>query len=179
LGTFHKKNQKSKTFFFINEKIFAPKLRVIDESNNQVGVLTKEEALKLAKDKELDLVLIAPNANPPVARIVDFNKFLYQKEKKEKEAKKGVKKGVVKDIKLSLFIGPADLERLINKGKEFLEEGRQLRLSLNLKGREITKQNMAFDLINRFILGLGEVNITKPAKLEGRVIRAVVSRKKL
>ena len=178
MRTFRKNNQKGKTFFFINEKISTPKLRIIDEVNNQIGVLKKEEALKLAKEKELDLVLIAPNANPPVAKIIDFNKFLYQKEKKEKEAKKGINKGVVKDIKLSLFIGSADLERLINKGKEFLEEGHQLRLSLNLKGREITKQKMAFDLINRFIAGLGEVNITKPAKLEGRVIRTVIARKK-
>jgi len=178
LRTFYKQNKKNRPFFFINEKILTPKLRVIDEINHQIGILTKEEALKLAKEKGLDLVLIAPSADPPVARIIDFNKFLYQLEKKEKEAKKGAKKGVVKDIKLSLFIGPADLERLINKGKEFLEEGYQLRLSLNLKGREISKQKMAFDLINRFIAGLGEVNVTKPAKLEGRVIRTVVARKK-
>jgi len=179
LRNFYKKNQNNKTFFFINEKISAPQLRVIDETNNQVGILTKEEALRIAKEKDLDLVLVAPNTDPPVARIIDFNKFLYQKEKKEKEAKKGINKGIVKDIKLSLFIGSADLERLINKGKEFLREGHQLRLSLNLKGREITKQKMAFDLINRFITGLGDIQITKPAKLEGRVIRTVISRKKI
>ena len=179
MGSTYKKNKHGKSFYFINEKIFATKLRVIDENNNQIGVLTKEEALKIAKEKELDLVLIAPNADPPVVRVVDFNKFLYQKEKKEKEAKKGVKKGIVKDVQLSLFIGPADLQRLIEKGKKFLEQGHQLRISLNLKGREITKQNMAFELINRFIANLGEVNITKSAKLEGRVIRAVISRKKL
>jgi len=179
LRVFHRKNQKNKTSFFINEKILAPRLRVIDEINNQIGILTREEALKLAKNRELDLVLIAPNANPPVARIVDFNKFIYQKAKKEKEAKKRAKKGLIKDIKLSLFIGSADFERLIKKGKEFLENGHQLRLSLSLKGREITKQSMAFDLINRFIAGLGEVTITKPAKLENRVIRAIIARKKI
>ena len=101
-----------------------------------------------------------------------------EKEKKEKEAKKGVKKGVVKDIQLSLFIGPADLERLINKGKEFLEDGHQLRISLTLKGREIVKKQMAFDLINRFISQLGEINLSKPPRLEGRVIRTVLARKK-
>jgi len=178
LKIFHKKNHQNKPFFYINERITASRLRVIDEHNNQIGVVNKEKALELAREKNLDLVLIAPNADPPVARIIDFNKFLYQLEKKEKEAKKGAKKGVVKDIQLSLFIGPADLQRLINKGKEFLDSGHQLRISLNLKGREITKQNMAFDLINRFIAGLGEVNVTKPAKLEGRVIKTVVARKK-
>ena len=175
---FHKKHEKNRRFFPLNENIFATTLRVIDSQNNQIGILTKEEALKKAYNEGVDLVLIAPNANPPVAKLIDFKKFLYQLEKKEKEAKKGVKKGVVKDIQLSLFIGPADLERLINKGKDFLEEGHQLRISLTLKGREIVKKQMAFDLINRFISQLGEINLSKPPRLEGRVIRTVLARKK-
>ena len=175
---FHKKHEKNRRFFPLNENIFATNLRVIDLQNNQIGILTKEEALKKAYNEGVDLVLIAPNANPPVAKLIDFKKFLYQLEKKEKEAKKGVKKGVVKDIQLSLFIGPADLERLINKGKEFLEDGHQLRISLTLKGREIVKKQMAFDLINRFISQLGEINLSKPPRLEGRVIRTVLARKK-
>ena len=175
---FHKKHEKNRRFFPLNENIFATTLRVIDSQNNQIGILTKEEALKKAYNEGVDLVLIAPNANPPVAKLIDFKKFLYQLEKKEKEAKKGVKKGVVKDIQLSLFIGPADLERLINKGKEFLEDGHQLRISLTLKGREIVKKQMAFDLINRFISQLGEINLSKPPRLEGRVIRTVLARKK-
>ena len=175
---FHKKHEKNRRFFPLNENIFATTLRVIDSQNNQIGILTKEEALKKAYNEGVDLVLIAPNANPPVAKLIDFKKFLYQLEKKEKEAKKGVKKGVVKDIQLSLFIGAADLERLINKGKEFLEDGHQLRISLTLKGREIVKKQMAFDLINRFISQLGEINLSKPPRLEGRVIRTVLARKK-
>jgi translation initiation factor IF-3 len=178
LRIFHKKQEKNRRFFPLNENIFATTLRVIDSQNNQIGILTKEEALKKAYSEGVDLVLIAPNANPPVAKLIDFKKFLYQLEKKEKEAKKGVKKGVVKDIQLSLFIGPADLERLINKGKEFLEDGHQLRISLTLKGREIVKKQMAFDLINRFISQLGEINLSKPPRLEGRVIRTVLARKK-
>jgi translation initiation factor IF-3 len=178
LRIFHKKHEKNRRFFPLNENIFATTLRVIDSQNNQIGILTKEEALKKAYNEGVDLVLIAPNANPPVAKLIDFKKFLYQLEKKEKEAKKGVKKGVVKDIQLSLFIGPADLERLINKGKEFLEDGHQLRISLTLKGREIVKKQMAFDLINRFISQLGEINLSKPPRLEGRVIRTVLARKK-
>lgn len=175
---FHKKRQSNKRFFFLNDRISAQTLRVLDEKNNQIGVFLKEEALKKAFEQDLDLVLIAPKANPPVAKIIDFKKFLYQLEKKEKEAKKGIKKGVVKDIKLSLFIGPADLQRLINKGNQFLEEGHQLRISLTLKGREITKKLMAFDLIDRYIKKLKDINVTKPPKLEGRVIRAVIARKK-
>lgn len=175
---FHKKQPSKRRFFPLNENIFASTLRVIDASNNQLGILTKEEALNKAKQEGLDLVLIAPNVNPPVAKIIDFKKFLYQLEKKEKEGKKRIKKGVVKDVKLSLFIGQADLDRLINKGKEFLKQGHQLRISLTLKGREIFKKQMAFDLINRFIYQLGEINLSKPPQLEGRVIRTILARKK-
>jgi len=141
-------------------------------------LMSRDEALDEASKRGLDLVLIAQNAKPPVAKITDFKKFLYEQEKKQKEAKKGAKKSVVKDIKLSLFIGPADLERMVNKTKEFLDEGNQVRLNLTLKGREIVKKQMAFDLLKKFIEGLEEVNISKEPRLEGRVVRAVVSRKK-
>lgn len=117
-------------------------------------------------------------AKPPVAKIIDFKKFLYQEEKKLKEAKKGIKKSIVKDIKLSLFIGAADLERFETKAKEFLEEGSQVRLNLTLKGREMAKRDMGLELMSKFIGSLGEVNISKEPRLEGRVIRAVIARKK-
>ncbi len=165
-------------FYTINYRIEAPQLRVIDEKSKQIGVISKEEALRMAMEQELDLVLIAPKAQPPVAKIIDFKKFLYQEEKKLKEAKKGIKKSIVKDIQLSLFIGPADLERLIAKGKDFIADGNQLRLNLTLKGREIAKRNMAFDLINRYIKSLGDVNIPKEPRIDGRVIRAVIAKKK-
>lgn len=167
-----------KKFYFINYRIEAPTLRVIDEQGKQVGVITKQEALNIAQTKELDLVLIAAKANPPVAKIIDFKKFLYQEEKKQHEAKKGIKKSVVKDIMLSLFIGPADLTRLVNKAKDFLDSGNQVRINLTLRGREMGKKDMAFELIKKFIISLGDVNISKEPRIEGRVIRAVVARKK-
>lgn len=172
------KPRRPKKYYFINSRIQSPTLRVIDNEGKQVGVISKEEALKLAAEQELDLVLIAPKANPPVAKIIDFKKFLYQEEKKQKEAKKGIKKSTVKDINLSLFIAPADFERLVLKGKEFLNEGNQLRINLLMRGREITKKKRAFEQVNKFISQLGEVNISKLPKLEGRVVRAVIARKK-
>lgn len=141
-------------------------------------MITRDEAMEQARGREEDLILIAANAKPPVAKIIDFKKFLYQEEKKLKEAKKGIKKSSVKDIKLSLFIASGDLERLETKGKEFLEEGNQVRLNLTLKGREMGKKPMAIDLVKRFITSLGDVNVSKEPRVEGRVIRAVVSRKK-
>ena len=175
---FRNQHQQKKKFYQINYRIEAPTLRVIDAESKQVGVISKTEALKLAQDKELDLVLIASKAQPPVAKIIDFKKFLYQEEKKLKEAKKGIKKSIVKDVKLSLFIGPADLERQINKAREFIKEGSQLRINLTLKGREVTKKSMAFDLVKKFIGQLGDVNVSKEPRVEGRVLRAVVSKKK-
>lgn len=177
MRTFHRP-QTHRKYYQLNHYIEAPTLRVIDEEGKQVGVITKVEALNIARNQGMDLVMIAPTAKPPVAKITDFKKFLYQEEKKAKEAKKGIKKSVVKDIKLSLFIGPADLERMITKGKEFLEEGSQVRLNLTLKGREIAKREMGLDLLKKFIEQLGEVNISKEPRLEGRVIRAVIARKK-
>lgn len=174
----HNRNYQPRKFYQINNRIEAEELRVIDAEGGQVGVMQKFNALREAQNRGLDLVLIAAKAQPPVAKIIDFKKFLYQEEKKAKEAKKGIKKSIVKDIKLSLFIGPADLDRLSEKAREFLDEGNQLRLNLALKGREIVKRDMGIDLLKNFITQLGEVNVSKEPRIEGRVIRAVVAKKK-
>ncbi|MDO8609549.1 MAG: translation initiation factor IF-3 [bacterium] len=178
MRNFNNRPVQHRKYYALNFRIEAPTLRVIDDQSKQIGILPKQEALRLSQEKEMDLVLIAPNADPPVAKIIDFKKFLYQEEKRMKEAKKGVKKSVVKDLKLSLFIGPADLARLEAKGKEFLDGGHQLRLNLGLRGREIAKKQMAFDLLKKVILSLGDVNVSKEPRVEGRVIRAVLARKK-
>lgn len=162
----------------LNYNIQEPTLRVIDAEGGQVGVLTKDEAIRVARERELDLVLIAPKAVPPVAKITDFKKFLYQEEKKQKEAKKGIKKSIVKDIKLSLFIAEGDRERQLEKAREFLDEGNQLRVNLVLKGREQGKKDMAFERMKKFISELGDTTISKEPRLEGKVIRSVLARKK-
>ena len=172
------RHRPEKKFYFINHRIEAPTLRVIDKEGKQIGILSKFDALKQAQTQELDLVLIAPKADPPVAKIINFKKFLYQEEKKQKEAKKGIKKSIVKDIKLSLFIAKADLNRLINKAKDFLDAGNQVRINLLFRGREIGKREMGFNLINKFIGNLGEVNVSKEPRLMGRIISTVISKKK-
>lgn len=167
----------SKKRYLINYQIPARELRVIDNEGKNLGVISKEEALRKAQSLGLDLVLIAPQAIPPVAKIIDFKKFLYQENKKERKNKSG-QKGGTKDINLGLFIAENDLQRLIKKGQEFIKDGFQLRLNLSLRGREITKKQRGFDIINRFINNLGQVKISKPPKLEGRVIRSVVVKSK-
>lgn len=153
-------------------------MRVIDEKGEQVGVLSRQAAIDLARDRELDLVLIAAKASPPVAKITDFKKFLYNQEKKLKEAKKGAKKSGVKDVQLSLFIGPADFDRMVRKGKEFIDEGNQLRINLALRGREVVKRDMALGLVRKYIEQMGDINISKEPRIEGRVVRTVLSKKK-
>jgi len=180
LRTTHSRFQKQtpRKFYITNWRIEATELRVLNSKGEQIAIMSKADALAKATAEGLDLVLIAEKAKPPVAKLIDFKKFLYQEEKKQKEARKGIKKGVVKDIKLSLFIGPADLDRMIARGIEFLKEGNQVRLNLGLRGREMGKTKMAFDLINSCISKLGDVNVAKEPKLEGRVVRAVVAKKK-
>ena len=172
------RHQQRNKFYYLNFRIQEPTLRVIDSEGKQIGILSKDEALKKAQEMEMDLVLISQNAKPPVAKITDFKKFLYQEKKKAQEAKKGIKKSTTKDVKLSLFIAEADFERLVTKGREFLDEGNQVSLNLGLRGREVTKRDMAFELIRRYLKELGEINISKEPKMEGRVLRAVVARKK-
>ena len=177
MRTFYRRRPEKK-FYFINHRIEIPTLRVIDQEGKQIGILSKFDALRQAQNQASDLVLIAPRANPPVAKIIDFKKFLYQEEKKLKEAKKGIKKSIVKDIKISLFIAEADLERLISKAKKFLDDGNQVRINLVFRGREIAKRGMGFDLINKMIKKLGDVNVSKEPRLMGRIISTVVSRRK-
>ena len=173
MKNFPKKKKQSHKFYFLNERINHQTLRVIDNNGKQIGILLKEEALNLAKNQKLDLVLIAPQAQPPVAKIIDFKKFLYQENKKAKKSKSS-SKGGTKDINLSLFIAENDLKRLVNRGAKFLKEGYQLRINLPLKGRERTKKDRAFVLIKDFINQLKEVKIAKEPHFVGSVIRAVI-----
>lgn len=169
---------ESHSRYIINERITAPFLRVIKADGSQIGILSRDEVLRKAREEELDLVLLSAHAEPPVAKLVNFKKFLYQESKKNKEAKKGVKKSLTKDVQLSLFIGPNDLERLKTKTQDFIKEGHQVRLKLPLRGRELGKKDMAFDLIKRFINALGDINVSLPPKMQGRIVFAVLSRKK-
>lgn len=176
-----RKNYKpatTKTWYIRNHGITAAELRVVDETGHQIGLLKREDALQLAGAEGKDVVLIAPHANPPVAKIIDFKKFLYQEQKKQQEAKKGVKKSTVKDVQISLFIADGDNKRFIEKAGEFLNEGFQVRVKLMLRGRELGKRPMAFDKMNEFISQVPQATIASPPKFQGRVLIAVISRQK-
>ncbi|MFS8159002.1 MAG: translation initiation factor IF-3, partial [Candidatus Roizmanbacteria bacterium] len=112
-------NKQPRHHYVINDRITGDEFRVIDDKGEQVGMYSRQEAFAHAQENDVDLVLIAPQAKPPVIKAIDYKKFLYQEEKKEKESKKTQKKSDTKDIQLSLFIGTNDMERLRNKSLEF------------------------------------------------------------
>ena len=120
----------------INEEIRAKELRVIDTDGTQLGVMSRDEAMELAENKKLDLVCIAPKAEPPVCRILDYGKYKYELQKREKEAKKKQKTTQVKEIRLSTFIEDHDIMVKAKTGAKFLKDGDKLKVSLRFRGRE-------------------------------------------
>jgi len=144
-----KKGKKNSDSPIMNEAIRANELRVISESKGQIGIISREEALKLAEEEGLDLVLISPDAKPPVAKIMDYGKYKYQQEKKKKEAKKNQKKIEVKEIKLSVKIAENDINYKIKHAREFLKAGKHVKFRVFLRGREMANPQAGKDVLNR------------------------------
>lgn len=138
----------------INNQIIAPELRVTDENGEQIGIISREEALKLAQEKGLDLIEVAPMANPPVARIMDYGKYLYREEKEERKQKAKQKKDLLKIIRLNLNTGLNDMKIKAKKADEFLNEGLRVQIELVLKGRakyQKTFSDLAKQRIEEFL----------------------------
>jgi translation initiation factor IF-3 len=152
----------------VNEQIRIPKVRVIDEDGSQVGILPVEEAVRLAYEKELDLVEVAPNAVPPVCKIMDFGKYKYQMEISEKERKKKQTQIVVKEIKLRPKIDKNDLNIKKKQVEKFIEKGNKVKITMSFKGREIVHSNLGMTIMESIIGQMGDkVVIEQYPKLEG------------
>ncbi len=149
--------RQSSRRFRINRQIHADKVRLIDSKGEQIGVVKFEEAEKIAREKHLDLVEVAPGAKPPVVKVMDFNKFLYEQEKKQSQEKKKTKGGEQKEIQLSPFIGDADLNYRLKKAKEFAKENHILKIVVRFKGRQITQKQFGYDLLDKVKEELKEV----------------------
>lgn len=159
----------------MNHAIRATSLRVIDEDGNQIGVLTKSEALKLAAEKELDLVEISPGANPPVAKIVDWGKYNYQRTKQLQKSKKNSKVLEVKQMRFGLKIGVNDLEIKLKKIISFLEQGHKVKIMVFYRGRELAHKDLGFVLANKVIEKLGDLIIVdQQPQLAGKQLIFVV-----
>ena len=160
----------------INEEITAGELRVIDSNGEQAGIMLLETALSLAERKGLDLVLISPNADPPVAKVMDFGKYRYDQQKREKEAKKKQKIIEVKEIRLSTFIEQHDLEIKGNMGKRFLTDGDKLKVSLRFKGRERGRTDRGYEVMQRFAELVKDCGLPeKTPILEGRSLIMIIN----
>lgn len=153
----------------INEEIRGKEFRIISSDNEQLGVMSREDAIALAEEKSLDLVCISPNAKPPVCKILDYGKFRYELQKREKEAKKKQKSTQVKEIRLSTFIEDHDIQVKANTASKFLKDGDKVKVSLRFRGRERDCTARGFEVMEKFAETCSDIaDVEKKAKFEGR-----------
>ena len=162
----------------INEQIRDKEVRLIGANGEQLGIMSARDAMKIAREAELDLVKVAPTAKPPVCKIIDYGKYKYELVRKEKEARKKQKTVETKEIRLSLNIDIGDFNTKVNQAKKFLAKGDKLKVSIRLRGREMAHPEIGTANMERFAAALGEdINVDKAPKLEGRQILMFVSSK--
>jgi len=163
--------------YLVNEKIKAERVRVIDEDGKNLGIFKLEEALKIAREKNLDLILITEKADPPVCKIGDYGKFLYEKEKREKEKKKEVE---IKGIRIGFNISLNDLKTKANQAERFLKEGKKVQVELILRGREKSFEEIGKEKIEKFLEILKEkieIKIDQELKRVPRGFIMLISKK--
>ena len=165
--------------FTCNESIREKEIRVIDSEGNQLGVISTKEALQMAEEKDLDLVMISPTAVPPVCKIMDLGKYIYEQSKKEKEAKKKQKTVEVKEVRLSPNIDTNDLNTKVNNAKKFIGKGNKVKVTLRFRGREMAHVQSSKHILDDFAALLEDVAVVeKPAKMEGRSMSMVLTEKR-
>ena len=154
----------------MNERIRAREVRLIDEKGENHGIIETSKALKMAYDADLDLVLISPNQEPPVAKILNYGKYKYELEKKAKEAKKKQHTVDVKEVKIRYKIDTHDYQVRIKNIQKFIAQGNKVKIVIMMRGREMQHSNLAFDLANRFVEDLKDepMVIEQKPMLEGR-----------
>ena len=153
----------------INEMIRVREVRLIDDEGNQLGIVATQEALNMAKDRDLDLVEVSPNANPPVCKILDYGKYRFEQEKKLRDAKKNQKVLKLKEIRMQPKIGSGDLDTKAKHIQEFLDEGDKVKFTIRFRGRELAHTELGFEVLNEVLKRLTSAyNIEKPAAMDGR-----------
>lgn len=165
--------------FSINEEIREKEVRLIGNDGEQLGVVSSNEARRLADESDLDLVMISPNAKPPVCKIMDYGKFVYEQSKKEKEAKKKQKVISIKEIRVSLTIEEHDIDIKAKNARKFLLDGDKVKITVRFRGREMELGHIAERILNNFTTKLEDVSIIeKKPKREGRSMTLVLGPKK-
>ncbi len=162
----------------VNERIRAREVRVIDENGAQLGIMPSQQALQLARQRELDLIEVAPNAQPPVVRIMDYGKHRYETQKREREAHKKSKTSEMRLLRLKPQIGQHDLEIKVRKLREMLLEGDKVRFQLRFRGREMTRPQLGQQLLQRIAEQVVDIaNVEAPPRLEGRMMNMLLAPK--
>ena len=162
----------------VNDGIRARELRLISGDGEQLGVKTKAEALKMAEAMNLDLVLVAPTAKPPVARIMDYGKYRFEQQKKEREARKNQKIVNIKEVRLSPTIDQNDFDTKLRNARKFLEKGDKVKASIRFKGRAITHKEIGQKVLDRLAEATTDIaNVEQKAKMDGRSMFLVLAPK--
>lgn len=162
----------------VNEEIREAQVRLIGDDGEQLGIMSSEEALGIAEERDLDLVMISPAAKPPVCKIMDYGKFRFEQAKREKENKKNQRVVEVKEIRMSPSIGENDFMVKLRNGQKFLAEGDRLKVTVRFRGREMAHTDLGKQLLERYAAECAEIaKIDKGAKLEGRLMTQFLSPK--
>jgi translation initiation factor IF-3 len=160
----------------MNDKIRANELRVLGDDGEQFGIISRDEALQIADNKGLDLVLMSPNAKPPVAKMMDYGKYKYEQEKKKKEARKNQKTIDVKEVKFSCKIADGDIAYKVKHAREFLKDGKHVKLRVFLRGREMANPEWGVDVLKRVWPMLEDVGVLEQdARRDGRYVNMYVT----
>jgi translation initiation factor IF-3 len=168
----------SKQDLLINEEIRVKEVRLVGQDGAPLGITTSADALEQAYAKNLDLVLIAPKAEPPVCKMMDYGKYKFELAKRDKEARKNQKVVSIKEIRVSPSIDNHDFETKVNHTKKFLSDGDKVKITVRFRGREVHHSALGFQLLERFKEAVSEFGaVDKPPKLEGKNMSMVVSPK--
>jgi len=160
----------------VNNQIRAREVRVIDDEGEQLGVMHIRQAIDIANERELDLVEVAPNANPPVCRLMDYGKYLYEKQKRERESRKAQKQVDVKEVRLSPKIGEHDVQVALTKIRKFAKEGDKIRIRIRFRGREIHHPEVARELLKRVATDVQDVTTVEAMpNMDGRSMIMVLA----
>ncbi len=163
----------------VNEMIRVREIRLIDGNGEQRGIVPTIEALKMAREQDLDLVEVSPNANPPVCKILDFGKYRFEQEKKLRDSKKNQKVLKIKEIRMQPKIGSGDLDTKAKHVQEFLDEGDKVKVTIRFRGRELAHTELGYDVLKEVEKRLteGSYVIEKPAAMEGRFMSMTLGSK--
>lgn len=173
------KNRHKEPTDIVNEAIRDREVLVIGSDGTQLGVMSRRDALQKAYDEDLDLLCVAPNAQPPVCKIIDYGRYRFEQQKKERDAKKNQQTAEMKSLRVSPVIDQHDFDTKVKRAKEWLSDGQKVKIDMRFRGRMITRQEVGKQVLDKFTEQVSDVaDVTKPPMLEGNTMSVTFSPKK-